>query len=392
MQSVQTLAPTVLLAVALLGCDASQPWFGPRQVDVAAATRRPVPELADYPARLEPPARVDVYARTEGYLLERTFEDGTEVEQDRVLFLLQADAYEAALEQATGALELAEAALARADLAVRDSEVDADGAAGLARARAERDAAAARVRQRRAEAERAELDLAYTTLRAPIDGRIESHPVDVGNLVRVGDRLATIVQLDPIYASFDLDPAEAAALHNADRESPVVAMVVKAGGEIHDRVGRVVTIGGTIDPATGRVTVRALVPNPRTDLLAGQAVTVRLLLRWLPDAVVVPERAVHRDDGGRFVLLVGDDDRVERRTVRVGPSHGGERVIRGGIDEGDRVVVGRTRAAVPGRRVRAVPLEVAPRPTPALAPRVSPPGPGPRGTPHIDPARRPTQS
>lgn len=363
----------VLIAVALTGCDSTQPLFGARRVDVVEARTRSVPELLDYPARIEAPAHVEVKARTEGYLLERSFDDGTDVLQNRVMFVLQADEYETALEKAKADLEAAQAALGQATLRVRALEARGGEPKALEAARYGREAAAAAVRARQAAVESAELKLSYTTLRAPIDGRIEPHPIDVGNLVRPGDLLATIVQLDPIYASFDVGVEEAAALQEADRQAPILTMVVGDDGVVHDRLGRVRSIGGAVQGTTGKIPVQAVVPNPRNDLLAGQNAHVRLLLRWYVDGVVIPERAVHGAGDKMFVFVVGDEDVVEHRSVRAGPRHGGERVVLEGLESGERVVVGRTTAAIPGRRVHAVPAELPPQPTPRLAPRVAPP-------------------
>jgi len=373
MGSVGKRALRVLIAAALLGCDSAQPLFGPREVDVTRARIRTVPELVDYPARIEAPARVDVTARTEGYLLERTFEDGTEVEQDRALFVLQPDAYDAAVEKAEAEREEAEAKLALAEKEVeRLSGTRRDGEK-LERAELEREAAAAATRASRAAVEQARLEASYTILRAPISGRIERHPIDVGNVVSVGDQLATIVQLDPIYVSFDVDPDDLPTLRAAQDEAPILVQVVTSEGRVHARTGRVQAIGGEIQAGTPKVAVRAVVPNPRIDLVAGQTVTARLLLRWHVDAVVVPERAVREAAGETFVWVVDGEDRVERRRVVAGPIHAGERVVHEGLHEGERVVVGRARAAVAGRRVRAVQKETTPVATPALAPRVSPP-------------------
>lgn len=351
----------IALACALVpGCEGSQPWFGPRVVDVQRSERRTVPELVDVTGRLEPPARVEVRARTEGYLLERTFEDGTEVEQNRVLFELQPDAYRASVDEARAALARAEADLARAE-----SGEDGDGPTVAAR---RADVAAARARL-----DAAETELAYTTLRAPIGGRIDAHPVDVGNLVQPRELLATIVQLDPIHATFDVPVADLPRLREAHRDEPILTVLETTEGRIHERIGRVETFGGEIDEATDTVRLRAVVPNPRTDLLGGQPVTVRLLLAWHEDVVVVPERALHREGAGAFVWVVGPDDRIEKRPVEPGPRHADDRVVRAGLDEGERVVVGRSRAAVPGRLVRPAPTRLAPRPTPGLPPRLGPP-------------------
>lgn len=377
------------------GCDSTQPLFRPRVVDVAPAERRTVPELLDLDATFEAPARVDIRARTHGYLLEQSFDDGTDVEQDQVLFVLQADEYEAAHRAAVAAVVQREAELEAAKAKREASADDAD----LVRAV---DVARAALEESRAHAAQAETELHYTTLRAPIDGRIDAHAVDVGNVVARDDLLATIVQLDPVHVSGTIDAAEIPNLLEAQREGGLLVQVVRPDGDMHERTGRLDVIGGEIDSKTGRVAVRGVLPNPRIDLLAGQETTARLLLRWHLDAVVVPERAVGASDDGSFVSIVGDDDVVERRRVEVGPTHAGLRVVRAGLEGGERVVVGRSRAAVPGRRVQPAPTTIAPRATPALAPRVAaptptpspvpPPTPSPRPEPTQSPARSPVPS
>lgn len=369
-----------VVAITLLGCDSTQPFFGPRVVDVSPALRRTVPELIEAPAVLEATARVDVIARTEGYLLERGFEDGTEIEQDRVLFVLQADAYEAVAQEAAANVARDEAALELLEAGTSPDTPKDEAAVAAARAA---------LAQSRAKAERAQIELSYTTLRAPIDGRIDAHPVDVGNLVRIGDRLATIVQLDPIYASFAVTPEVLTRIRDRARELPPTVQLETANGRVHDRIGRIDVWGGEIDPDTGLVAMRAALPNPRIDLLAGDEATVRLLLGWHMDAVVVPERAVHRVDGKAHVRIVTEGGLVEHREVTLGPAHAGDRVVASGVEEGEAVVVGRSRAAVAGRRVRTERATIPPRATPGLAPHVHPPTPSAEPSP--SPGPQPTQ-
>lgn len=334
---------TPLLVVALtlgilVGCQPGQPLFGPRVVDVAPAERRDVPELAEYPARLVPAARVEIVARTEGYLLERAFEDGTEIEQDQVLFQLESGAYQTALAEAENALAQA----------------------------APESVGAAEIRVARAKAE-----LAYTTLRAPIDGRIDEHAIDVGNLVEPGDVLATIVQLDPLLAELRVPHEDLPRLRAAHDEANILTVLETREGRVHERAGRVRDFGGEIDE-DGTVLVRAVVPNPRLDLLGGSAATARLVLRWHEGAIVVPAAAVHEDDEDSFVWVVGDDGRVARHVVTLGPAYANLRVLLSGLAEGQNVVVGRSYAAVEGRSVETELASPRVEPTPRLPPRLWP--------------------
>lgn len=371
------------VAMVLLGCDTSQPLFGPRVIDVEPAERRTIPEVIDFAATFEAPTRVEVRARTQGYLLERGFEDGTEVEQDQTLFVLQADEYEAAHRAALAVVDQREVELAGAETARAANPEDPDFVRAV-------DLARAALEESRARAAQAETELHYTTLRAPIEGRIDAHEADVGNLVARSDRLATIVQLDPIHIVGTIGASDAANVLAAQREGGLLVQALTPAGEMHERTGRIDVVGGEVDPDSGRVVVRGVLPNPRTDLLAGQTTIARLLLRWHVDAVVVPERAIDTNGDADFVAIVGEDDVVQRREVEIGPTYAGYRVVLAGLEGGERVVVGRRRVAVPGRRVRPEPTRLAPRPTPALAPRTAPPTPTPSPAPTLSPAPVPT--
>jgi RND family efflux transporter MFP subunit len=374
-----------MLAAAILGgCSPDQPFFGPREVDVTTARRQVAPELVDVPALLAATARVEVKARTTGYLLERTFEDGTEVEQNRVLFVLQSDEYRAAAESARAKAEAAEAALAAhrespgtTEPGERPETAGDAGAEGAERVPTPEETA--RITDLRAQLAtareglvRAETNLAYTTLRAPIDGRIDSHPIDVGNLVEPGDLLATIVQTDPIFARFEVTPDQLLRIQEAQRREPVITAIVDAAGRVQPLFGRIDVIGTERKPSSGGIEVRAVIPNLSMELYAGQEVTARLLLDWY-NAILVPPRAIAMHDGKPVVFVVDAKGRVERRPVTAGARYGNMQMVHDGLEEGESIVWGRINEAVDGRIVRPVDRSPEPGPVPSLPPYILPP-------------------
>lgn len=385
----ETLFASLLAASILAGCSPDQPLFGPREVDITTTRRQIAPVLIDVPARLVATARVDVKARTTGYLLERTFEDGTEVEQNRVLFVLQSDEYRAAAEAAR-----ARVAAAEATLAAHPESSDANGSSEKPTAAEGGEASkaktpadpveTARIADLRAELAtarenlvRAEADLAYTTLRAPIDGRIDSHPIDVGNLVGPGDLLATIVQTDPIFARFEVSPDQLHRIQKAQRREPVITAILDSEGEMQPLFGRIDVIGTERKPHSGRIELRAVIPNLSMELYAGQEVTARLLLDWR-DTILLPTRAIRRHDGETVVYVVDAQGRVARRPVSIGARYAGMQMVDEGLEEGESVVWGRVNEAVDGRLVTPVAKRPEPGPIPSLPPYVLPPRREPR--------------
>lgn len=374
----------MLAAFILGGCSPDQPLFGPREVDVTTAERRVTPELIDVPALLVATARVEVKARTTGYLLERTFEDGTEVEQNRVLFVLQSDEYRAAAESARAKVRAAEAALAahpesRSATEPGEKPETADDAGGDGAEEVLTPEETARITDLRAQLAtareglvRAETNLAYTTLRAPIDGRIDSHPIDVGNLVEPGDLLATIVQTDPIFARFEVTPDQLLRIQEAQRREPVITAIVDAAGRVQPLFGRIDVIGTERNPSSGGIEVRAVIPNLSMELYAGQEVTARLLLDW-HDAILVPPRAIAMHDGKPVAFVVDAKGRVERRPVSAGARYGSMQMVHDGLRQGESIVWGRINEAVDGRIVRPVDRPLEPGPVPSLPPYVLPP-------------------
>jgi membrane fusion protein (multidrug efflux system) len=348
-------------AAALLAgvaCGRGQPPAPPPpEVVVARARLGTVPDRREFVGQVRAVNEIEVRARVRGYLLERLFTEGAAVAAGDVLFRIDPSAYQVKLAEARGRLGevLASAERAERDYA-RAVELHAQNVlseAALDARRAESDAAKAEVASVQAAVAAAELDLSWCTVRTPIAGRIGLAQVDVGSLVGESGQdtvLARIVQIDPVHVYFS--PPELAPLGAGPGSPSAVGVELRLGDETpYPERGQVDFVDPTVDPTRGTITARALVPNPAGALKPGQFVRVVAVLPDVPDALLVPERAVLEEQGGSYVLVVKPDDLVEYRSVRPGPSYDGLRRVLEGLAEGERVVVEGVQKARPGTRV-----------------------------------------
>jgi membrane fusion protein (multidrug efflux system) len=337
-------------------------------VVVATARQGPVPDRREYVGNVHAVAEVEVRARVRGYLVEQLFEDGHLVETGQVLFRIDPEPFEVALAKARGELAsaVAEAERAEHDFA-RAKELhgsDVVSVSLLDQRRAERDAARAVQVSAEAAVRSAELDLSYCTVRAPISGRIGRRLVDIGNLVGESGKdtvLARIVQVDPVHVYSAPTELERLEVLRGTREGRIPAermgtipIELRLGdGTPYPHRGVVDYVDPMIDPNQGTVTVRARVPNPDGDLKPGEFVRVTAIFPDVPDAVLVPQRAVQEEQGGSYVLVVGEDGIVASRPVELGVAHEGLQQIAAGLAVGERVIVDGLQKARPGSRVAA---------------------------------------
>lgn len=359
------------LAALLAGCNekpaASAP--PPAEVRVAAPVARPVTRYLELTGQTAAAKRVDLVARVSGTLSEIRYRDGASVKQGDVLFVIEPDNYRLSLQLAEAAeaqqkalLVQAEADLARQkQLALRQAASEA----ALDNAQSRRDSTAAAREQAAAQVAQAQLNLAYTEVKAPFDGTVSAHLVDQGALVGVGGPtlLASIVQSDPIKVRFSLDEQTVLRIREAMRQRGLTlaglgSIPVEIGLDTdagYPHAGQLDYVAPELDLGSGTLAVRASVPNPKGVLLPGLYVRVRLPLQKDVPSLLVPEAALGASQTGRYVLVVNGQDRVEQRAVEIGEaSEGGLRVIRSGLSAGDRVVVGLMQNAIPGSRVRPV--------------------------------------
>ncbi|MCG6205166.1 efflux RND transporter periplasmic adaptor subunit [Rhodopseudomonas sp. HC1] len=320
-------------------------------ITVKAHARAIVREL---PGRITPVRVADVRSRVSGIVTKRSFQQGSEVKAGDPLYQVDPRPFEVDLKSA-------EAALAKANAAREQAELQAKRVAALARdqaaSKAQNEVAASNSRQaeaevaaREAEVARAKLNLEYATIRAPISGRIGAALVSEGALVVQNDptNLATVQQLDHVYADFTQPVAEMVRLRRAfesgelDQIAPDAARarLVLDDGSVYPIPGKLLFSEAKVDAYTGQVTLRAEFDNPNRELLPGMYVRVRIEQGYDADAIAVPDQAIQRNaGGGSEVFVVKDDNRVAVQAVRVGSQQDGQWLVLDGLKPGARVVV-----------------------------------------------------
>jgi len=366
----------MLVSIALSGCDEPRvaqddvTEVQPPEVSIVTLTPTPRPYVRNLPGRIAPTRISEVRARVPGIILERTFQQGADVKAGDVLyridpapFTVELDAANAALAKSEAVLVQAELQAARAEKLIKEQTISqAQYETAIANYRQ----AAADVAARKAEVARAKLHLAHAEVRSPISGRVGRALVTEGALVGQGDatHLATVQQLDPIYADFTQSVTElqqlrrdfeSGALEQVDRDAAKVKLVLD-DGTIYEHAGKLLFSDATVDPSTGQVTLRAEFPNPRRELLPGMYIRVQIEQGIDADALAVPQQAIRRDDtGGSQVFVVRPDNRAVARPVRTGHLVDDQWIIEDGIKAGDRVVVEGFQKFVAGDLVKTVP-------------------------------------
>jgi membrane fusion protein, multidrug efflux system len=333
-------------------------------VMVTPAARENVTRSAGFLGRIEAIDRVDLRARVTGFLEERPFEEGQEVNEGDLLFVIERDPYEAVVAQRQAEVASAEAEVVNTEAQLRRAEQLVKRGnipeAEVDERRAAYQVARAKVLEGQAALRAAELDLDYTEIYAPVTGKIGRAAYSVGNLVGPDSAvLATIVSQEPMYVTF---PVSAALILEVQGDSPtgqidpsgVVVRLRLPGGSTYRHPGRIDFLSNLVDRGTDTLTARAVVPNPERLLVDGQFVNVRAedTARAEP-ALVVPQAAVQYDQAGSYVLVVGADDTVEARRVVLGPQQDTGMVVENGLREGERIIVEGIQKVRPGMQVAA---------------------------------------
>jgi RND family efflux transporter MFP subunit len=370
--STSLLLHTLLAAAALLflaSCHAPPPPPPPPQVTVAQAIGRKVADWDEFTGRFEAVNSVEVRPRVSGYVQRVAFSEGATVPQGAVLFVIDQRPYEAEVERAEADLaqartreELAASELQRAGELLRTQAISREEFDARTSGRAESSAA---VSEAEAALKTARLNLEWTTVRAPISGRVGRAEVTPGNLVQAGPPsatlLTTIVSLDPIYVYFDADelaylkflksvPGKQAAAARA-RTLPVSIGLANETGFPHE--GRIDFLDNRVDGTAGTIRVRAVLRNPDRQFAPGLFARVKLVSGNQYAATLIDDRAVGTDQDRKFVLVLKPDSSVEYRAVELGPTVDGLRVVRSGLQPGEDIVVKGLQRVRPGMKVVA---------------------------------------
>ena len=364
------VVPTCLLLALAPACGDAPPPSAPIDVVVAGVARKDVPVTMEWIGTTEGAIDAEIRAQVSGYLVSRDYAEGTEVAKGALLFRIDPRPYRATLEEARGNLGRAEATLAKSqqDVArytplVREgavSQQELDNATQAARA------GEAAVQTARAAMDKANLDLAFTEIRSPIDGMAGVARAQLGDLVGPGDPepLTSVSQLDPIRVSFPLSEREylrfaegfreAAAGRDDGRREGSLELVLADGATWPHR-GRPVPAAAGVDPRTGTILIRGEFSNPDHILRTGLYARVRAVTEVRQGALVVPQRAVSELQGVFQVAVVGGDNKVSMRVVEPGPRFESEQVIEKGLEAGEQVVVDGIQKVRDGTLVNPVP-------------------------------------
>jgi membrane fusion protein (multidrug efflux system) len=381
-----TLTALAATAAALVGCGGAQAptgQRGPTEVGVLTLAARSIGIVEELPGRTVAYRVAEVRPQVSGIVQKRLFEEGGEVKSGEQLYQIDAATYTAALRSAEAALQRAEAnrdkaALLRdryAPLRVTDlvsKQAYDDAVTGLSAAEA--DVAAAK-----AQVETARINVVYCQVRSPIGGRVGRSLVTEGALVtsQQTSPLAVVQQLDPIYIDITQSSVDRVKLQRAfasgelqrDQQEEAEVSLTLEDGSLYAEHGKLQFSEVSVDPSTGSVVLRALFPNPRRELLPGMFVRAQLTQATKRDALLVPQRAVTRNQQGNAVVFaVGDGNVVAERVVTAARTIGNDWLISGGLNAGDRVIVDGFQKIRPGAQVQPVELKAEPPPSGAEAP------------------------
>jgi multidrug efflux system membrane fusion protein len=365
MQRIRLISGAAVAAAVLLGFNArAQAPAGPPPVTVAKPVVKDITEYDEYIGRFEAIDQVDLRAQVAGYLDKVNFIDGALVKKGDLLFVIDQRPYKLALDDARAAQASARAELDFATTDFRRAETLKQGGNVTEQIFDQRrqrvSTARAAVDRTQAAFNRAQLDLEFTEIRAPIDGRVSRRLVSVGNLVKPNETVLTnIVSVAPIQFYFDVDERSYLAYSRlalegqmkSNRDSPNDVRVATTDQRIPNQPGHMDFVDNRVDQASGTVRARAIFDNK--DMLLVPGLFGRLLIAGSPTyrGVLVPEEAIGADQDRRVVYVVGQDNKVSLQPVRVGPHIDGYRVIRSGLTGDETIVVNGLMRVRPGAPV-----------------------------------------
>ncbi len=379
---------TALALAVMVGCSGSHAETAappPPQVTAAPVLIKPVSQWDDFSGRVEAVQSVELRPRVSGYIDKVNYTEGEEVKKGDVLFTIDARSYQAEYDRARAELTRArtQASLARSesDRAKKLSDQQAISTETWEQRRAAADQSGAAVQAAQAALDAAALNLEFTKVRAPINGRAGRAMVTAGNLVTAGDSasvLTTLVSLDTVHVYFDAD--EGTFLRYAqmarkgerpsERDSELPVKVGLSGEEGYPHTGKVDFLDNQVTRSTGTIRVRALLDNADRAFTPGLFARVQLLGSGQFEAMLIDEKAVLTDQDRKYVYVVDDKNTAQRRDIVLGRGAEGLRIVQQGLKAGDRVIIdGVQKVFMPGMPVqaKAVAMQAEAKPAPAVA-------------------------
>lgn len=349
-----------LLVLAACGSHGTGPaQMPPPAVGTITVQPQNEPLTKDLVGRLSAYRSADVRARVAGLVLKRSYVEGSDVKKGQLLFEIDPATYQAALNAGLANLAAAKATYANAHvIAERDRQLVSKGY--VSRAQLDTDEAterstAAAVQQAQSSVATARINLGYTKVTSPIDGRAGQQQVTEGAIVGNGTSdaganatlLTTVDQIDPLYVNFTMSVADMEQLRQSQQKGGVTlaqpdqssVQVTLPDGSVYGQSGTLDFTSATVNPATGSVNLRALLPNPQHVLLPGMYVTLKAKLGELHKVFLVPQQAVQRDTVGPFVYVAGNDGNAKRHDLTMQSMHGGNWIVTDGLAAGDKVIV-----------------------------------------------------
>ncbi|HET9839432.1 MAG TPA: efflux RND transporter periplasmic adaptor subunit [Candidatus Angelobacter sp.] len=351
-----------MVLLLILGCSgkdavqAAKPQQSAAPVRIATVSSRTMPVEVQAIGNVEAISTVSIKAQISGQLVGVHFKEGDFVKKGQLLFTIERQPFEAALRQAEGTL-------AKDEAQALNSKLDAERYEGLGKqgvvskqqvdaAQAAANAMAATVAADKAAVETAKINLTYTSINSPINGRTGNIGVKEGNLVKANDVpiLVTINQIEPIYVSFSVPEQQLAEIKQYSTGTTLRVDAAPQGSNQHFQ-GRLTFIDNSVDLTTGTIKLKATFDNGQHVLWPGQFVDVKLTLKSQPNSIVIPTAALQTSQSGTFVYVVNQDLTAQQQPVKVAWNVGDDTVIASGLQPGQRVVTDGQLRLTPGAKV-----------------------------------------